>query len=112
MPSAMDGTRTAGTIMPDVVLLMPAAAGGAAIGLLYFGGLWVTVRRLPHTRRPVILTIGSFVLRAVIAAAGFALLLADEPLRLVVALSGFLAVRFVIVHRVRPEAATGGGGDR
>jgi F1F0 ATPase subunit 2 len=90
-------------------LLLPAA-GGAVLGGLYFGGLWATVRRLPDARWPAGLALLSFLARTVLAALGFALLLAGEPARLGVALAAFLAVRALLVRRVRsqPDLRTGG----
>jgi F1F0 ATPase subunit 2 len=85
------------------------AAAGGLLGSVYFGGLWLTVRRLPHADHPAALVLGSFVLRAVLVAAGFAWLLAGDPLRLVAVLVGFLAVRVLLVRQVRPGAASGGG---
>jgi F1F0 ATPase subunit 2 len=85
------------------------AAAGGVLGWLYFGGLWVTVRRLPRAEHPAALVLGSFVLRAVLVAVGFVVLLAGDPLRLVAVLVGFLAVRGVLVRRVRPATPSGGG---
>jgi F1F0 ATPase subunit 2 len=90
-------------------LLLPAA-GGALIGALYFGGLWATVQRLPHARWPGALTLASFVARTALAALGFVVLLSGEPLRLGVALVTFVAVRALLVRRVRPAPVLGAGG--
>jgi F1F0 ATPase subunit 2 len=96
--------------MAEGVRLALAAVGGAAVGLVYFGGLWVTVRRLPASRTPVVLTLVSFVGRLAIVAVGFWVLTADEPLRIGAALLGLLAVRTVLVRRVRSGVVVGGGG--
>jgi F1F0 ATPase subunit 2 len=84
-------------------------AAGGVLGWLYFGGLWWTVRRLPGADHPAALVLGSFVLRAVLVAVGFVVLLAGDPLRLVAVLVGFLAVRGVLVRRVRLATPSGGG---
>jgi F1F0 ATPase subunit 2 len=82
---------------------------GGALGWLYFGGLWLTVRRLPGAAHPAALVLGSFVLRALLVAGGLVVLLAGDPLRLVAALAGFLAVRVLLVRQVRPATPSGGG---
>jgi F1F0 ATPase subunit 2 len=105
------GGATIGTIMTDGIRLVLAALGGVAVGLLYFGGLWVTVRRLPTSRSPVVLTLVSFVGRLALVAVGFWVLMAGEPMRIGVALLGFLAVRIVLVRRVRSGVVLAGGGD-
>ena len=84
----------------DVLGWAPPLVGGATIGVLYFGGLWATVRRLPSARRPGLLALGSFAARAAVAVAGFVLLLAGDARRAAVALVGFVAVRIVAVRTV------------
>jgi F1F0 ATPase subunit 2 len=93
----------------DVVSWVVLVVAGGALGTLYFGGLWLTVRRLPGAAHPGMLVLGSFVLRATLVAAGFGLLLAGQPLRLVAVLAGFLAARVLLVRRVGAGVATGGG---
>jgi F1F0 ATPase subunit 2 len=95
--------------MAELLHLALAAAAGALLGALYLGGLWATVRRLPRASHPAALVFGSFLGRTVLAALGFALLLAGDPVRLVVALGGFLAVRVAMVRRLRPGAVPRGG---
>lgn len=38
---------------------------GMGLGLLYFGGLWLTIKNMNHSRLPMILTLGSFILRTI-----------------------------------------------
>lgn len=92
--------------MPDPLGWVLAAGAGAVIGALHLGGLWATVRRLPTARHKVLLTLGSFLVRIVLVGLGFALLLVGDrdPVRLLAALAGFLAVRTVLVWRVRRGA--------
>lgn len=94
----------------DVLGWVVPLAGGAAIGLVYFGGLWTTVRRLPTARRPGLLVFASFVARIAVAVTGFVLLLGGDTRRAVVALIGFLAVRTVAVRRGRSAVPTPEGG--
>lgn len=103
--------------MTDVLVLAVAAATGVAVGVVYFGGLWLTVRRLPTARRPALLTLASFLARAAAAGLGFVVLPGDGPLRLLVALAAVLAVRSTLVRRLGPAPTSspmpvGGGGAR
>lgn len=87
----------------DAMRLAIGLASGLVLGLLFFGGLWWTVRRLPRSSRPVALYLGSMVVRAGAALAGFYLVLTyyDWP-QLAAALVGFLVVRVALVRMASP----------
>jgi F1F0 ATPase subunit 2 len=78
-----------------------AAFGGGLLALVYFAGLWWTVRRATRARHPVALVAASFVLRAALAVAVLLLIMSGDIVRLLVALGGFLMVRAVVLWRVR-----------
>lgn len=59
----MEGTGDVVTVAGHVAL---AGAAGALAGLVYFGGLYWTVRRLPTTQRPWLLYGTSAVLRLIL----------------------------------------------
>ena len=42
------------------LMLAGSFAAGLVIGFLYFYGLWLTIQRLPSSKRPAILALGSF----------------------------------------------------
>jgi F1F0 ATPase subunit 2 len=50
--------------MNEYLLLAGVLIIGMFLGLIYFGGLWLTVQRMPNSRSPMLLTIGSFLIRA------------------------------------------------
>lgn len=82
--------------------MMPAAAGLAAGGV-YFAGLWWTVNRLKISRRPAVLTLASFALRAILVLAVFYLVAQGHWARFLGCMVGFLAARTAITHRLRSE---------
>lgn len=92
----------------EPLTVMFALAGGAVLAAAHFGGLWWTLRRLPTVRQPAVLMLGSFLGRATATAAGFTLLMGDEWQRLLVGLAAFLAVRTIVVRRLRPREALEG----
>jgi len=36
---------------------------GLGLGLFYFGGLWLTIKNMNQDRSPIVLTLGSYILR-------------------------------------------------
>lgn len=90
--------------MPSAVTLLLTALAGALIGAFYFGGLWLTVQRLPTTGRPVLLTVGSFAVRLGLAVLGFYLVSGGNVGRLLAAVAGFLVVRLYMTYRLGPRA--------
>lgn len=78
---------------------------GTALGLLYFGGLWLTVERLPKSSLPALLTMGSFLVRTGIVILGFYYIMEGRLERLLVAMVGFLITRIFLVRLISPIQA-------
>ena len=95
--------------LPPLVL---ALAAGLGLGLFYFGGLWLTVRRLPRSRHPVPLLLASFAARTAVAVAGFFFVTGDRWERGLVCLGGFVAGRFALTSRLRPGRVPPVPGDK
>jgi F1F0 ATPase subunit 2 len=79
--------------MADWFGMVFALLVGIFLGLFYFGGLWYTVRSLPGSRNPALLTMGSFLGRTVITLAGFYLVMDGSLPKLLACLAGFLLAR-------------------
>ena len=94
--------------MDELLRLVLALVAGAGLGLVYFGGLWLTVQRVPGSGHPALLVLGSFFGRTVVVVGGIylAAVLGGEPsgvwVRVAVCLVGFLAMRTVMIRRLRP----------
>jgi F1F0 ATPase subunit 2 len=80
-----------------------AFLGGTAIGLLFFGGLYWTVRRLPSAKRPWLWMTTSFWLRTAVAGLAFYGVAAGRWERVLVSLVGFLLVRTVMLRKIKPK---------
>ena len=81
---------------------------GSLMGLLYFSGLWQTVRRLADSPRPMRLLMLSSIGRTVLAVGGFYLIMDGSWERLAAAMLGFLIVRAFLVENLGrvPKGAT------
>ncbi|OQX05455.1 MAG: hypothetical protein BWK73_33560 [Thiothrix lacustris] len=78
-------------------LTLPLLAG-MALGLLFFGGLWWTVRKGSTAPNPALWFMGSFILRTAGALAGFYAIGADDWRRLLAALAGFVLARMLLTR--------------
>jgi F1F0 ATPase subunit 2 len=87
--------------------LLVAAIGvfcGLLMGLLFFGGLWLTVGRLGASRNPLLLVFASFFLRtAAIALCFYGLARLGGWIGVVAALAGLLAMRMILICVLRRE---------
>jgi F1F0 ATPase subunit 2 len=79
---------------------------GFALGLLYFGGLWLTVRRMATAQSPALLFIVSFVVRAAVVVAGFYLIMDGRWERAAGCMGGLLLARTLVCRRVRRDGRT------
>ena len=70
---------------------------GLGLGLFYFGGLWLTVKNMNQVRSPIVLTLGSFILRT---AAVFLVLIyiarQGEWSNVLILLAGFITARIFL----------------
>ena len=78
---------------------------GFGLGIFYFSCLWFTVQHLVRTRHPVLLMVGSGVVRLSTALVGFYWLVDGRWERLLLALGGFLVSRSLLIARWRPQTS-------
>lgn len=82
----------------DVIV---GAAAGIVAGIVFFGGLRWTVARLATSDRPLVVAGTSFLVRSAVVVVLLVAVADGEFARIVAALAGLLAVRFVMVATVR-----------
>lgn len=83
--------------------LIMALAAGAVLATFYFGGLWLTVRRVATSPRPALLTFCSFIVRGVIAVVAMVWIARVHWQLLLAAMAGFVLVRVILTRKLRPE---------
>lgn len=80
------------------------ALWGVALGFFYFGGLWLTVRRVHKVSRPRFLLLLSFALRVSATISCFLLILQEGPVLFATAVLFFFLFRFLVTGLLgRPE---------
>ena len=84
-----------------VYLNFGALLWGGVLGLFYFGGLWLTVRRLPETKHQALWMLGSFIFRNLLVAAGFYPVVLQGWRPALFFLAGFIVVRTVLSRRIK-----------
>jgi len=74
---------------------------GLGLGLFYFGGLWLTIKNMNQVRSPIVLTLGSFILRT---GAVFLVLIyvarQGDWFNILVLLVGFIIGRIFLSRRI------------
>jgi F1F0 ATPase subunit 2 len=91
--------------MSEGLTLLAALAGGGALGAIFFGGLWWTVRKGVLSARPALWFLGSMLARTGIALGGIYLLAGHDWKRLLLCLCGFLIGRMAVTWLVRRPAS-------
>ena len=87
----------------NISILLVMLSAGAIIGILFFGGLWLTLNKLTEAKSWSLWLGVSFLLRITMAAAGFWYFGAGDWRRILALITGFTIVRFISVKRLRPE---------
>jgi len=84
--------------MNDLAALAFAAVGGAALGVIFYGGLYWTIRRGMQSPLPALWFSGSLLLRTVLVLGGFYAISGGDWRRLVACLPGFLLARVAVTR--------------
>jgi F1F0 ATPase subunit 2 len=80
---------------------------GFALGGIFFGGLWWTVRKAISSTRPALWFIASLLLRSGVVLAGFFFVSGGQWQRLLLCLLGFILARLAVTWLTRSEEKSG-----
>jgi len=89
--------------MTEGLMIVAAVVTGLALGSLFFGGLWWTVRKGLASGHPAVWFLGSLLVRTGITVAGFYIVCRGHWQRAVGCLVGFAIARLVTVQLTRPR---------
>ena len=91
-------------MMHDLLILILMFAGGMILGVVYFSGLWFTVRYIKNGAHQAFWLIASLILRLTLLLAVFYLILSYGHWgHLLAVLAGFVAVRILSVRNMRRQ---------
>ena len=90
--------------MNDILDLIPSLVTGMLLGVIFFGGLWWTVRKGLSSIHPAPWFVGSLLLRTGMTLAGFYVVSNGQWKRLLACLLGFTILRPIVTRLTRlPE---------
>jgi F1F0 ATPase subunit 2 len=93
------------TMMNSLLVLVLAFSSGVLLGVIFFGGLWWTVRRGLLSSVPALWFPASSLIRTAVALEGFYVVSHAEWRRLLVCLLGFFLARLVVMNMSHKLAA-------
>jgi F1F0 ATPase subunit 2 len=88
--------------MNETFTLVLALVTGVLLGVMFFGGLWWTVRKGVSSARPALWFLGSLLLRTIITVNGFYFVARGDWQRLLMCLLGFVIARPIVTWRTQP----------
>ncbi|WP_338876377.1 ATP synthase subunit I [Spirosoma sp. SC4-14] len=87
--------------MNEILTLLLVGVGGVALGLVFYGGLWFTVRKGLSSTQPVLWFPLSLLVRLGVTAAGFYWLAAGHWENVLSCLGGFMLARLLVTQLTR-----------
>ena len=87
--------------MNNLLLLALALVAGLLLGMIFFGGLWWTIRKGVFYKSPALWFFGSMLLRMSLVLAGFYFVGRGDWQRLVTCLLGFTIARYMVMRLTR-----------
>jgi F1F0 ATPase subunit 2 len=89
----------------EIIKLLYALATGALTGIIFFGGLWWTVKKGTRSSRPALWFATSFLVRTTLAVTGFYFASNGHWQTLMSCLAGFLIARIFVIRFVGEHPA-------
>ena len=89
--------------MNEALVLLGVVCGGAALGLFYFGTLWLTVQRMGSQRNPGLWLVLGFLVRISLTLGGLYWLFGDKIIQIALAMGGFIIGRTIVFRYLGPD---------
>ena len=82
--------------MNEIINLLPALLAGIGLGIVFFGGLWLTIQKGLQSKKSGLIFTGSFIVRMTVILLGFYYVGANDWKMMLACLAGFLIARVAI----------------
>jgi F1F0 ATPase subunit 2 len=89
--------------MHEPTMWLAVTLAGVALGMIFYGGLWWTVRKGVDSRQPALWFLGSMLLRLALVAAGLALVGGGDWRRVLLCLIGVAIGRIAVTRMTRAD---------
>ncbi|MBI1223336.1 MAG: ATP synthase subunit I [Bacteroidetes bacterium] len=93
--------------MNEIIPIILRAGIGFVLGAVFFGGLWLTVKKGLHSGMPGLVFILSFLLRTGVTLTGFYFAAAGNWKYMLACLAGFILARIIIRRYTGPISTMG-----
>jgi F1F0 ATPase subunit 2 len=84
--------------MNEIINMLPSLVAGAVLGIIFFGGLWLTIKKALHSKKVALLFVVSFILRMAIVLVGLYYASQNSWQKMLVCLAGFLIARTFMIR--------------
>ena len=91
--------------MNEILHITLALIVGLALGIFFFGGLWLTVKKAVNAKTPALLFLVSSFVRVAVTLIGFYFIANGDLKSLLICLFGFLIARFMVTHLTKSKVA-------
>ena len=92
--------------MNEILIMILNFIVGIALGIIFFGGLWLTVKKAVTSTKPALFILVSFVIRIALVLLGFYFITAGNWQKLLMALAGFIIARFLVIYFTKTKQSS------
>ncbi|MHA4811401.1 N-ATPase subunit AtpR [Flavitalea flava] len=85
-------------MMDETYYMILSFAGGILLGIIFFGGLWFTVKKVVASKMPALWILTSFILRISSTLFGFYFIGSSNWQRLLLCTIGFIIARSIVLR--------------
>lgn len=81
---------------------------GMILGIIFFGGLWLTIRKMSTTTRPALLFMASVIVRSAVVLVAIWYFASHDAMSMALCLLGFIGIRLLATRNISRYGAVSG----